>query len=267
MSALPSTAPRMPAIFVGHGSPMNALDDNDYTRFLHRWGQSLPRPRAILVVSAHWMTSGAIAFGAQPAPRTIHDFGGFPPALYALSYPAPGAPALAQAAADLIRSYPAELRSDWGLDHGAWTVLRHMYPAADIPVWQVSLVDGLDGAAHYQFGRELAALREQGVLILGSGNIVHNLRALDFGTPDAAHASRAWAADFDAAVAAALKTRDDAALCDYLQLNGAALAAPTPEHFLPLLVVLGAAAANEAASTVFQQFQLGTLGMRSVQFD
>ena len=258
---------RLPVIFIGHGSPMNALHDNPFTRQLRQWGAALPRPKAILSVSAHWLTPGVTAVGVQERPRTIHDFGGFPPELHALQYPAPGAPALAREAARKLRSTPVTATGDWGLDHGTWTVLHHLYPNADVPVFQLSIDYDKPGPFHLALGRELTALRELGVLILGSGNVVHNLRATDRGTPDGPSASRPWAAAFDRAVQRALEQRDDRALANYTALDmSAAMAVPTPDHYFPLLYSVGAARADEPARTVFEGFQSGTLSMRCIQF-
>ena len=260
---------RMPVIFVGHGSPMNAIEDNAYTRHLAAWAQQLPRPKAILAVSAHWLTPGRTQIDAQPQPPTIHDFGGFPEALFSVQYPAPGTEAVAQTTLEILQAhFPlVGLSRDWGLDHGSWSVLCHMYPEADIPVFQLSINYAEAGEYHYAIGRQLAVLREQGVLIFSSGNITHNLRVLDFQAPESARASRAWAQEFDDAVWQALLTRNDAALIDYVSLSPAAkMAVPTPDHYWPLLYVLGAAAADEAVQQTYQSFQAGTISMRCLQF-
>ena len=261
-----AAARRMPVIFIGHGSPMNALADNAFTRRLAAWGRELPRPAAILSVSAHWLSRGATGVGVQERPKTIHDFGGFPQALFDIDYPAPGHPALARAAAGAVaRTRVVETRQ-WGLDHGTWTVLRHLYPKADVPVFQLSIDYDQPAAFHHAVGRDLAALRDQGVLVMGSGNVVHNLRATDRGTPDARMASRPWAQSFDDAVKAALAGRDDRALIAYEKLAGAETAVATPDHYFPLLYALGAAAPDERARTVYEGFQSGTLSMRCIQF-
>ena len=258
---------RMPVIFIGHGSPMNAIQDNAFTTHLKTWGAALPRPSAILAVSAHWLTSGATLVGVQQRPATIHDFGGFPKELHAIEYPAPGAPEFARAAAGLVRQGAARTTEEWGLDHGTWTVLRHLYPKADIPVFQLSIDYDRAGQHHYAIGRELAALRDRGVLIVGSGNIVHNLRAMDRGAADGLIATQSWAQDFDTAVKQALDVRDDKRLIEYQKLgSSAAMAVPTPDHYFPFLYALGAAGADEKARSVFEGFQGGTLGMRCLQF-
>ena len=256
---------RMPVLFVGHGSPMNAITDNGFARFLTAWGRSLPQPAAILVVSAHWQTQGQTLVGAQARPQTIHDFGGFPRELQEMQYPAPGAPELARRAAGLVRQGQGIATQDWGLDHGTWTVLHRLYPKADVPVFQVSIDYSRNAAFHHAAGRELAALRDSGVLIIGSGNVVHNLGATIRGAPDSMAASVPWAAQFDAAVGKALAGRDDRALMRYEQLPGAAMAVATPDHYFPLMYALGAAGESEEVRTVYTGFQAGTLSMRCLQ--
>jgi 4,5-DOPA dioxygenase extradiol len=255
----------MPVVFLGHGSPMNALDDNRYTRTWRAIGASVPRPRAVLVVSAHWFI-GYTAVTAMPRPQTIHDFFGFPQQLFDVEYPAPGHPELAREVADLVRQTSVIPTQQWGLDHGTWTVLRHMYPQSDVPVFQLSIDYDKPAAFHYALGRELAALRERGVLILGSGNVVHNLRATDRGVPDGMKASRPWAEAFDEAVKSALATQDHAVLQDYAKLEGAATAVATPDHYFPFLYALGAGGTQQAARTIHEGFQSGTISMRCVQF-
>jgi 4,5-DOPA dioxygenase extradiol len=258
---------RQPVLFIGHGSPMNAISDNRFTRALAAWGQRLGTPRAILVVSAHWLTRGATGVTVNEVPPTIHDFGGFPRELHEMQYPAKGHPALARAAARLIRSNPSVPTTEWGLDHGTWTVLHHLFPQAGVPVFQVSIDYDKPAAFHYALGRELQALREQGVLIIGSGNIVHNLRATDRDTPEQAAASRPWAQAFDDRVKRALDQREDRSLQDYLGLDmSARMAVPTPDHYWPFLYALGAADADQVPRHVFEAFHSGTLSMRCLQF-
>ncbi len=260
-------AKRMPSIFVAHGSPMNAIEDNDFTRALKQWGQEIGRPTAILVVSAHWLTPNETKVAVQLSPQTIHDFGGFPKALFDMQYPAAGSPEFAQQALQALAAQGAKPSMDWGLDHGAWSVLHHMYPKADIAVFQVSIDYAKDGAYHLSVGRALAALRDKGVLVLGSGNVTHNLRALDVGAPAGPVASRPWAQSFDAAVRAALIANDAQSLANYLNLDsGAKMAVPAPDHYWPLLYALGAAQGPEAAKFVYEGFQAGTLSMRCVQW-
>lgn len=263
--AAQARTPRLPVLFIGHGSPMNALRDTAFTRRLARWGGELPRPQAILSVSAHWLTRGSTAVGVQARPRTIHDFGGFPQALFDQQYPAAGHPALAREAAALVRQAGVASTEDWGLDHGTWTVLKHLYPQADVPVFQLSIDYDRPAAFHHAVGRDLAALRERGVLVLGSGNIAHNLRMTDRDSADGLMASRPWAQQFDAAAWQALAGGDLAALLDYRRLPGAAQAVATPDHYYPLLYSLGAAAGQRPV-TVFEGFQAGTISMRCLQF-
>lgn len=258
---------RMPSIFVGHGSPMNALQSNGFTHALEKWGKDIGRPTAILVVSAHWLTPNETKVTVDAHPKTIHDFGGFPQALFDMQYPAPGAPEFAKQAAGLLTSHGARLAADWGLDHGAWTVLHFLYPKADIPVFQVSIDYSQGGEYHLAVGKELSALRDQGVLILASGNVVHNLRHLDVQAADGLMASRPWAQSFDSAVKTALLANDTKALANYQRLDaGAQLAAQTPDHYWPLLYALGAARDGEAPKFIYEGFQLGTLSMRCVQW-
>ena len=257
---------RMPVVFVGHGSPMNALRDTAFTRRMAAWGQELPRPTAILSLSAHWLTRGSTQVTAQARPRTIHDFGGFPQALFDVRYPAPGHPSLAGEAAALVRQAKAATTEEWGLDHGTWTMLKHLYPRADVPVFQLSIDYDQPAAFHHAVGRDLMALRDKGVLILGTGNIAHNLRATDRDATDGLMASRPWAQSFDEAVRQALAGRDDASLLAYQKLPGAATAVATPDHYYPFLYALGASAAGERVQTVYQGFQSGTISMRCLQF-
>lgn len=232
---------RMPALFVGHGSPMNALEDNAYTRGWQDAARRIPQPRAIVCISAHWETRGVYA-GGTPTPETIHDFYGFPKALFDVRYPAPGDPALALQIAQTVKSAKIHIDPGRGIDHGVWSVLRIMYPQADIPVLQLSLDTTQPGNFHYTLGKELAPLRDDGVLILGSGNIVHNLHLFDF------HATRPadWAARADAVIRARIESRDHASFIDWNGLGAdVALGIPTPEHYLPLLYVLALRGADE----------------------
>lgn len=259
-------ARRMPVIFIGHGSPMNALRDTAFTRRLAQWGKELPKPAAILSVSAHWLSRGATGVNIQQRPRTIHDFGGFPQALHDMQYPAPGHPVLAREAAAAVKQTQVIPTDQWGLDHGTWTVLKHLYPQADIPVFQLSIDYDRPANFHHAVGRDLAALRDKGVLVLGSGNVAHNLRMTDRDVGDTASASRPWAQSFDDAVQKALAGRDDAALLAYQRLPGAQTAVATPDHYYPFLYSVGAAAPSEKAQTIFEGFQSGTISMRCLQF-
>jgi 4,5-DOPA dioxygenase extradiol len=260
---------RLPVLFIGHGSPMNAIQDNDFTRALRGWRAGSRRPKAILVVSAHWLTPGATAVGVQARPKTIHDFGGFPRALSEMQYPAPGAPDLAREAASLVRRAKVQPSEDWGLDHGTWTVLHHLYPDADLPVFQLSIDYDKPAAFHHAVGRELAALRSRGVLVIGSGNVVHNLGATERVEGGRTTASQPWAQTFDDAVKKALAAHDDMGLVNYRRLGGdaAAMAVPTPDHYYPFLYALGASDnSRDKTVTVFEGFQAGTISMRCLQF-
>jgi len=250
-----------PALFIGHGSPMQAIEHSRFSQAWRELGERLPRPRAILVISAHWYIEGT-GVTAMSKPRTIHDFYGFPPALYECRYPAPGAPALAAQIRQLLSPTAVMLDQEWGLDHGAWSVLLHLFPAADLPVVQLSLDAMRASAGHYELGRRLGALRDEQVLILGSGNVVHNLRLLARGA-DAA--IPAWASAYNDAVRAAVLRADHASLIDYPHLDAAAAqAVPTPEHYLPLLYVLGAQRPGESCSVPIDGMDLGTISMLSV---
>src|SRR5690242_6272669 len=237
----------MPAAFLGHGSPMNTLEDNRYTAAWRAFGASLsPRPRAVLVVSAHWYIN-ATAVTAMPSPRTIHDFFGFPAALFRFRYPAPGSPQLAGEVAELLKPDWVGLdREEWGLDHGAWSVLAHVFPGADVPAVQLSVNAAKTLDEHFELGRRLAPLARRGVLVLASGDVVHNLRRVDFGRPDAAYD---WAVRFDAA-AREVMTTNPAAIARLGDHPDYALAVPTPEHFLPLAYIAGIAHATGRAADV-----------------
>ena len=263
----PVPTSKMPVLFIGHGSPMNAVSSNAFTHTLSSWGSKLAKPAAILVVSAHWLTRGITSVTVNDKPRTIHDFSGFPAVLQEMQYPAPGHPAMATEAAALVRTGKAQLTDQWGLDHGTWTVLHHLFPQANVPVFQVSIDYDQPAAYHYVVGRELAVLRDKGVLIIGSGNIVHNLRATVRGAPEGLMAARDWAQQFDDVVKKALLARDDQALVNYQQLHASArMAVPTPDHYWPLLYALGAAQGSAVPMQVHEGFQSGTLSMRCLQF-
>jgi 4,5-DOPA dioxygenase extradiol len=255
---------RLPAIFLGHGNPMNALYDNPWTQGWAMVGRRLPRPRAVLSVSAHWYLPGT-AVTSMEAPRTIHDFGGFPRELFALQYPAPGDPDLARRVRELLQ--PLEVRADlsWGLDHGTWSVLSHVFPAADVPVVQLSIDETQPPAFHYGLGRRLRPLREEGVLLVGSGNVVHNLHAYAWGRHPVEPFD--WALRFEALARELMLRGEHAPLLDYEALGrDAELSVPTPEHFLPLLYVLGASEPGEAVSFPVEGMDGGSISMLSVQF-
>ena len=252
---------RMPAAFIGHGTPMNALETNRYSETWQRFGRDLPTPKAILAISAHWFTRG-IGVTAMERPKTIHDFGGFPQALFEMQYPAPGDPSLAQRVQSLLEPLAVHLDQGWGLDHGTWSILVHVYPKAQIPVVQLS-IDGTQPAAfHYEIGRKLTALRDEGILILGSGNVVHNLRTMQRTETAAAYD---WATAFNDSVRQCIEHRDHPPLIDYARFGQAAqLSIPTPEHYLPLLYVLGAQREDESASILIDGIDLASISMLSV---
>lgn len=259
MEAPDSSAP-MPALFIGHGSPMNAIEDTEFSRAWSEIAQSLPRPRAVLCISAHWQSPGTRVAAAEQ-PETIYDFHGFPRALYEKSYPAPGSPDLTRFTQNLVRRTAVDLDSHWGLDHGAWAVLCRMYPRADVPVVQLSLDERKTPMAHYDLGQELQALRRKGVLIVGSGNIVHNLGQVVW--QDTAFD---WALEFDDRVKRLISAGDHQAIVEYTKLGRPAqLAVPTVEHYLPLLYVLGAQQKSESVQFFADKVTLGSMSMRSVK--
>lgn len=268
------TSVRMPVLFLGHGSPMNAIEDNAYRRSWQELGTEFdvkwPKPQLILCVSAHWLTTGW-CLTAMDQPKTIHDFGGFPQALYEQLYPAPGFPEAAQEISQRVRQ-PGTVKplsldlQEWGLDHGAWSVLKPMFPLADIPVVQLSMDYSRPPAEHFAVGQQLKRLRERGVLIVGSGNIVHNLRSMQFGA--ASNQAYDWAIEFDERIADFLQKGNFAALQDFQSLGLVAKQShPTHEHFLPLLYAAGAVDANEVPRFFNSSFQAASISMRSVVWD
>ncbi len=259
------TQSSQPVIFFGHRSPMNAIEQNHFTQ---SWQQQLadltgPRkPKAILFISAHWYGLGLKITG-QLQPPTLHDFGGFPPELFAFDYPAKGAPQLAGHIQQLLLPIQAELDQSWGYDHGSWSVLAHAFKEADVPLLQLSLDGSKPPEWHLALGQKLAGLRQQGVLIIGSGNIVHNLRLLDWRNLQ----QPAWATDFASKVKTAIAQRDFAALCDYQTLSkDALLAVPHPDHYLPLLYVLGASSPDDALTIFNDELVYGSLSMLSLRY-
>lgn len=277
----------MPVLFVGHGSPMNGIEDNDFSRRWRQKGQEIPVPKAVLCISAHWFTRGT-RITAMDFPPTIHDFYGFPQALSDVRYPAPGSPQLAAETADLLSGAgsavaPAGLVApsagsetpsaapspapvldhDWGLDHGTWTVVRHMYPDANIPVLQLSIDQTQAAARHFELGRELAALRRKGVLIIGSGNMVHNLRIMNWQLPSSGFE---WAREADEVFKSHIGSGDFTPLTKYDTLGRAvSMAIPTPEHYLPLLYVLGLKTEKDSLSFFNDQLVMGSISMTSLQ--
>lgn len=254
----------MPVIFFGHGNPMNALSKNAYTDGWNAIGKQLPRPKAILAVSAHWYIPGT-AVTAVSQPRTIHDFGGFPRELYQVEYPASGSPELANRVQDLVAPVPVELDERWGLDHGTWSVLHHVFPDADIPVVQLSIDETQPPEFHFEIGRRLAHLRDEGVLIIGSGNIVHNLHTYAWGRHEVEPFD--WAVRFEKQVRQLLLNGDDAPLIAYETLGrDAMLSVPTPEHYLPLLYVMAVRKKDEEVSFPIKGVDGGSVSMLTVQF-
>ncbi len=261
----PAATTRMPVLFVGHGNPMNAIVDNQWSRGFRTLAGLLPQPRAILAVSAHWYVPGTF-LTAEERPETIHDFGGFPDELYAMRYPAPGDPALAKRVLRLVGEDRAALRTDWGLDHGTWSVLVHLRPGADVPVVQLSIDYRLGAAEHLEIGRALAPLREEGVLLMASGNIVHNLRHAFTAMHRGETAIPDWAQRFDADVAAALEQHDGAFLARTVRGEAGRVAHPTPDHYLPLLYAAGAAERDDPVQFPVEGFDMASLSMRAVLF-
>jgi 4,5-DOPA dioxygenase extradiol len=253
----------MPGVFLGHGNPMNALLSNAYTRGWASLGQEVPRPKAVLAVSAHWY-SRRTSVTAMPTPRTIHDFEGFPPELYQVSYPAPGDPALAMRVQTMLE--PVSVHSDtrWGLDHGTWAVLCHVFPKADVPVVQLSIDKTQPPAFHYEIGRRLGPLRDEGVLIVGSGNLVHNLGTYTWGGDPVEPYD--WALRFEKRVRKLLLAADDGPLIAYeTQGHDAKLSVPTPDHYLPLLCVIGLRRAGEQVRFPVEGIDGGSVSMLAVQ--
>jgi 4,5-DOPA dioxygenase extradiol len=253
----------MPVVFLGHGNPMNALQINDYTKAWAHIGTEIPRPKAVLSISAHWYIPQT-AVTAMSAPRTIHDFGGFPQDLYNVKYPAPGDPALANRIRALLSPHSVDLDEQWGLDHGTWSVLCHIYPKADVPVVQLSIDLTKSAAFHYEIGKMLAPLREEGFLIIGSGNLVHNLRAYVWSRRLAEPFD--WAVRFEERVQELLLAADDNPLINYRTLgNDAMLSIPTPDHYLPLLYVIACRKEGEKLSFPVKGIDGGSISMLSVQ--
>ena len=252
----------MPTIFFGHGNPMNAVLNNSYSEGWRRIGEQTPRPKAILSISAHWFVPET-AVTISTAPRTIHDFGGFPRELYQVQYPAPGDPELARRVQQLLAPLPVNLDDSWGLDHGTWSVLRHVYPDADVPVVQLSIDETRPAAFHFELGRKLAPLRDERILIMGSGNLVHNLHTYAWGQhmPDPYD----WAVQFETKAKEIMLAGEYKALVEYEQLGPEALLSiPTPDHYLPLLYVLGASRQGERITFPVEGVDGGSVSMLTV---
>jgi 4,5-DOPA dioxygenase extradiol len=255
----------MPLLFLGHGSPMNAIEENEFVAGFRNIAGTIPRPQAILCVSAHWETKGTFVT-AMERPRTIHDFGGFPKELYTVQYPAPGSPELAREARQIVKKTELGLDEGWGLDHGAWSVIKHLYPAADIPVIEMSLDYSQTPRHHYELGVELLSLRRKGVLIIGSGNMVHNLRMLAWNRMNDAGFAYDWALEAGEKMKELILSGDDRQLVDFRSRGRAFdLAIPTPEHFLPLLYVLALKEPKENLSLFNDKAVAGSITMTSIR--
>lgn len=255
----------MPVLFIGHGSPMNGIEDNEFSNRWKSMAKEIPTPKAVIVISAHWFTKGT-SITAMDFPKTIHDFGGFPEALFQIQYPAPGDPQLAKSTASMIHGTHVELDHDWGLDHGTWTIIRHMYPEANIPVLQLSIDYTKDPAFHYTLAKELYDLRKRGVLMIGSGNMVHNLRMVAWDKLDGPAYGYDWALQMNQTFKDLILNRDHQPLVHYNTLGREALLAiPTPEHYLPLLYALGLQGKTDNISFFNDKPVGGSLTMTSVK--
>jgi 4,5-DOPA dioxygenase extradiol len=251
---------KMPVLFIGHGNPMNALYDNAFTKKLHSLKNSITTPKAILVISAHWLTRGTYV-STNPSPKTIYDFGGFPDELFKVKYEPKGNPELAKEIQAKINYTPIGEDTTMGLDHGAWTILKHIYPNADIPTFQLSIDYSKPASYHYELSKQLDFLRNKGVLIIGSGNIVHNLGMVDFNNPTNAYD---WAIEFDTTVKTYLDKGDDVSLINYEKLGKSALLSiPTNDHYLPMIYILGLKNKGEHVSYLYESMEYGSLSMRS----
>lgn len=261
LDTLPRTE-KMPVLFIGHGSPMNVIEVNEYSNAWERIGTEIPRPNAILAISAHWYVRGTHVHGGEN-PKTIHDFYGFPKELYDQTYPAPGAPLYARATQEALRKVNVGWDINWGLDHGTWIVTKCMYPKADIPVFQLSIDFTKPGQYHFDIGAKLQVLRERGVLILASGNIVHNLNLINF---EESAKPFEWAQEFDEISSKLIDSREYQKLIDYQSLGQSAkLSIPTPDHYFPLLYALGAQQKDEEITTFVSGIEYGSISMRSLR--
>lgn len=256
---------KLPVLFIGHGSPMNGIEDNEFSRTWTKFGKEIPKPKAVLVISAHWLTNGT-HITAMENPKTIHDFGGFPQELFNVQYPAKGDPILAKATSELITSTNVGLDHDWGLDHGTWTVVRHMYPNADIPVLQLSIDYNKPAQYHYDLAKQLASLRKKGVLIIGSGNMVHNLGMIAWDKMQEPEYGFDWAIEMNSIFKDKIANGDHNALINFEKLNAAAkLAIPTPDHYFPLLYNIALQDDNDEIQFFNDKPVAGSLTMTSVK--
>lgn len=257
---------KLPVLFIGHGSPMNGIEDNEFSRTWSKFGNEIPKPKAVLVISAHWLTNGT-HITAMNNPKTIHDFGGFPQALFDVNYPAKGNPELAKYTSELITSTNIGLDHDWGLDHGTWTVVRHMYPNADIPVLQLSIDYNKPAEYHYNLAKQLGSLRKKGVLIIGSGNMIHNLRMVAWDKLSEVEYGFDWAIEMNALFKEKIGNNDFKSLLDYEKLNKAAkLAIPTPDHYFPLIYAIALQDNNDEVRFFNDKLVGGSLNMTSVKW-
>ncbi|HRG17793.1 MAG TPA: 4,5-DOPA dioxygenase extradiol [Flavobacterium lutivivi] len=257
---------KLPALFIGHGSPMNGIEDNEFSNTWKKLGKEIFKPKAVLVISAHWLTNGTFVT-AMEKPKTIHDFGGFPKELFEVEYPAPGNPELAQEISKNIVSTSVGLDHDWGLDHGAWTVIRHMYPNADIPVLQMSIDYSKPASYHYELAKQLVSLRKKGVLIVGSGNMVHNLRMVAWDKLNEPEFGYDWAKEINQIFKEKISSNSHNDLIAYEKLGSAAkLAIPTPDHYFPLIYTLALQGKNDEISFFNDKAVGGSLTMTSVKF-
>lgn len=257
---------KLPALFIGHGSPMNGIEDNEFSQTWKKFGKEIPEPKAVIVISAHWLTSGT-RITAMENPRTIHDFGGFPKELFEVQYPAKGSPELAEATSKLITSTNTILDHDWGLDHGTWTVVRHMYPNAAIPVLQLSIDYYKPAQYHYDLAKQLKSLRNKGVLIIGSGNMVHNLRMIAWDKLQESEFGFDWAIEMNSIFKDKIAIGDAQSLINYEKLSGAAkLAIPTPDHYYPLIYSIALQDKQDEISFFNDKLVGGSLNMTSVKF-
>lgn len=265
MSASMENTPKMPVLFLGHGSPMNAIEENEFVQGFRKVATQIPEPKAIVCISAHWETNGTFVTAMQNPP-TIHDFGGFPQALFDVQYPAPGSPELAVRTKELIHSTNVVLDQSWGLDHGAWSVIRHLYPNANIPVIQMSIDYNKVPKYHYELGQQIKLLREKGILIIGSGNMVHNLRMVDWRNINISGSGYDWAIEADEKMKKFILDQNHTALINFRSQGRVFdLAIPTPEHYLPLLYVLGLKDSDESVSLFNDNTLGGSLSMTSVK--
>lgn len=255
----------MPVLFIGHGSPMNSIEDNEFSQRWQKMGKEIPQPKAVVVISAHWLTKGTFVT-AMSQPKTIHDFGGFPQVLFDIQYPAPGNPELATEIQKMIVNPAVELDHDWGLDHGTWSVVKHMYPNADIPVLQLSIDYHKPAQYHYELAKQLLNLRKKGVLIIGSGNMVHNLRMVAWDKMNVDNYGYDWALEMNDIFKSKISNKDHQALFNYERLNSAAkLAIPTPDHYFPLIYSLALQTDNDKIEFFNDKAVGGSLTMTSVK--